>query len=222
MPQTTFKIIKDSSFSNQIKSQYLYESIKTFDKLDCLTKCNKIMTSCPVVTFNHKTKLCEMYRINAANQESNYREIDTDKFINQNYVKQPYDLPTIGLSNYWQFNNNYLDMIGNAHMFGGTPLSRISFVKDRYGIDNSALYLNNAYLNLPNGTYISSDFTLTVWVKLISIKSFYGRLLSISNKSVNVDSIMFSIGSSSLSESTPYIFFQTPHLPFGNISNQLD
>jgi hypothetical protein len=162
------------------------------------------MTSCPVVTFNHKSKRCEMYRIYAANQDFNYTVLETDKFINKNYVKQPYDLPTSELTNYWPFNNNYLDMVGNAHMYGGTPISGISFVKDRYGIDSSALYLKNAYLNLPNGVYISGDFTLSVWVKLISITNNSSRLLSISNDKIYLDSILFSLGVASLTETKPF------------------
>ena len=54
------------------------------------------------------------------------------------------------------------DSVGNAHATGN---SGCTLTTDRCGHANSALALNNGYLTLPQGVYVASPFTFTVWVK---------------------------------------------------------
>lgn len=168
----------------------------------------KLTSSCSIVTFNYDTRLCQIHRYFAIKSPI-YKESKIDILINNNYVKQFSDLPSIGLTNYWSFNNHVNDLIGGANMTGGSSKGK-SFVKDKYGIDSAALYLNDGFYNLPNGVYISGDFTLSVWIKLISSND-YARLLSINN--INnitngfTDSVQFTIGSSLSKQINPYINF---------------
>ena len=66
-----------------------------------------------------------------------------------------------GLTNYWDFNNDYYDKIGKANLFGAV---KVAFVNDRKGRPNSAIYLNNGFINAPNGYYFSGVLSITVWV----------------------------------------------------------
>ena len=39
-----------------------------------------------------------------------------------------------------------------------------TFIADRFGKNNSAVYLNNGYMAAPSGTYFSGDWSATAWV----------------------------------------------------------
>jgi hypothetical protein len=66
------------------------------------------------------------------------------------------------LINYWPIvNGNTVDYIGRANM---TPMANVSFVPDRFGNAQSAVYLNNGYCKLPPGVYFNSTFTITTWI----------------------------------------------------------
>ena len=59
------------------------------------------------------------------------------------------------------------DLVGGADLDGNT--SGYQFVSDRFNNSNSAIYFKSGYLNVPSGVYFSGDFTITVWIKLISL-----------------------------------------------------
>jgi hypothetical protein len=61
--------------------------------------------------------------------------------------------------------SNLSDVVGGANLFGG---SNYSFVPDRFCSQNSAIYLNKGYLQVPEGVYFSGDFTFTGWIYLKS------------------------------------------------------
>ena len=65
--------------------------------------------------------------------------------------------------------SNLTDLISGANLFGG---SSYSFVSDRFGSPNSAIYFNKGYLQVPAGVYFSGDFTVTAWIYLKSYQSF--------------------------------------------------
>ena len=69
------------------------------------------------------------------------------------------------LTYYWPFNNGVTDIVSGVTLSGGSATGK-SFSYDRMNKDLSALYLNNAYYNLPTGTYLYGDCSVTVWVKL--------------------------------------------------------
>ncbi len=84
--------------------------------------------------------------------------------------------------------SNLSDTIGNAHLSNGT---NYSFVQDRYGHLNSCIYFQNGYLQVPSGVYFSSDFTITIWIKLKSYQS-YSRIIDFGNgKSKDMVTIFF-------------------------------
>jgi hypothetical protein len=56
-------------------------------------------------------------------------------------------------------------VIGASHFYGGY---RTSIVNDRFNNPNSAIFLNAGYYLMPGGTYLSNDFTVTVWHNLLN------------------------------------------------------
>ena len=85
--------------------------------------------------------------------------------------------------NYWDFSGSYLDKIGTSHMFGAT---NVTFVPNRNKISNSAIYVNEGYIILPNGTYFDGTFTVTAWIN-IQKHTYLGSFLEIaedSNKNI--------------------------------------
>jgi hypothetical protein len=64
--------------------------------------------------------------------------------------------------------SNLSDIIGNADMING---SNYSFVNDRFGNPNSAIYFNNGFIQLPSNVYFEGDFTITTWFNLKSFKT---------------------------------------------------
>jgi len=65
------------------------------------------------------------------------------------------------LQNNWNFNGNYLDSVGSAHLINGV---NNSLVNDRFGIPNSALSIVNGYMKIPPGVYFSGSFSIISWV----------------------------------------------------------
>jgi hypothetical protein len=72
------------------------------------------------------------------------------------------------LTYYWPFNNGLTDIVSGIKLIGGSTTGK-SFSDDRMNKDFSALYLQNAYYNLPTGIYLYGNCTVTIWVKLETI-----------------------------------------------------
>ena len=68
--------------------------------------------------------------------------------------------------NHWPFSNNLNDIIGKANLTNG-PIGSSNFVKDRFFTSNSAVFLENSFLQLPPGVYLSGDFSILLWFQLI-------------------------------------------------------
>jgi hypothetical protein len=69
------------------------------------------------------------------------------------YQKHP------ALTNYWNFDQSSLnDIQGGANLYDGT---NYQFVEDRFGRQNNALQLNNGYLKIPSGVYLTR---ITPWL----------------------------------------------------------
>jgi hypothetical protein len=73
--------------------------------------------------------------------------------------------------------SNLSDVIGGANLFGG---SSYSFVPDRFGSPNSAIYFNKGHLQVPSGVYFSGDFTVTAWIYLKSYQ-YWSRIFDFGN-----------------------------------------
>jgi hypothetical protein len=70
----------------------------------------------------------------------------------------------------------------NCTLFGGI---NYSFAADRFGFPNSAIYLNNGYLQIPPGIYIHSDFTVIIWIKFYSFNNPYNYIWEFGNSLAN-------------------------------------
>jgi hypothetical protein len=65
--------------------------------------------------------------------------------------------------------SNLSDVVGGANLFGG---GNYSFVSDRFGSPNSAIYFNQGFLQVREGVYFSGDFTFTAWIYLKSYQTW--------------------------------------------------
>jgi hypothetical protein len=110
-----------------------------------------------------------------------------------------------GLVNYWALNlDDTKDYVGRAD---ANSCVNGSFVADRFGNPQSALYLNNGYCRLPSNIYLTGgDFTMTAWINLIQ-PNLYSRILEFSNGN-GFDQVSFGLA-------TTYLYFQ----PFMMIDN---
>jgi hypothetical protein len=107
---------------------------------------------------------------------------------------------TKGLINYWTFNGNVNDSIGNANLYD--PVNA-SLTFDRFGIADSALSLSNGYYKVPSGVFFKgTELTIMGWVKVRSFQT-HSRLIDFGNGIDNENIVM------SLSDGQPYIFLKT-------------
>ena len=58
--------------------------------------------------------------------------------------------------------SNLTDVVGGDKMFGYSFM----YTTDRFCNTNSAIRLQNTYLNVPSGVYFSGDFTIIAWIKI--------------------------------------------------------
>jgi hypothetical protein len=95
-----------------------------------------------------------------------------------------------------------------------TPVSTVSFVPDRFGNSQSALFLNSGYCTVPPGVYFNSSFTITAWVYPKDLSYKYQRILDFSNGG-SQNEVAFAYAVSSLQ---PYIliFYGTSGSTFKN------
>ena len=99
---------------------------------------------------------------------------------------------SVKLINYWPM-SNLSDVVGGANLFGGL---NYSFVSDRFGSPNSAIYFNKGYLQVPEGVYFSGDFTFTAWIFLKSYQS-WSRIFEFGNGDGNDNVALAMNGASS-------------------------
>ena len=90
-----------------------------------------------------------------------------------------------GLINFWPFNNNYNDIIGEANLFGG---SLVSLANDRFGRNSSAIDLNSGYIQAPSGVYFDGDFTVTFWM-FVREQLDYGKVIDFGN-GAGIDNVL--------------------------------
>jgi hypothetical protein len=77
-----------------------------------------------------------------------------------------------GLVSYWPVKGGVMaDLVGLVNTkSAGSP----QFTADRFGNENEAIWVNSvaAYWILPDGVYLSRDFTITAWVKNLACNVF--------------------------------------------------
>jgi hypothetical protein len=108
---------------------------------------------------------------------------------------------TKGLINYWAFNGNVNDVVGNSNLYGGFNAGLTS---DRFGIPDSALNLTNGYLQVPPGVYFNgTELSIMSWVKPRSFRKF-SRLIDFGN-GADQDNVFLSLCE---------YYYSLPHLDF--------
>ena len=109
-----------------------------------------------------------------------------------------------GLINYWPFNGNYSDVIGEADLNGGI---NYSLLENRFGHYSTALNLNAGYRQLPTSVYINGDFSVTFWAYLMAFTPF-SRALILGN-GTPMDNLIISFSGASDPTMTVQIFSGT-------------
>jgi hypothetical protein len=77
-------------------------------------------------------------------------------------------------SNAWEFSNSDLGNLYNC--------TNYYFVRDRFCSPNSAIYLDNGYLQAPADIYFAGDFSITAWIYLKSYGT-WSRIIDFGNGS---------------------------------------
>jgi hypothetical protein len=111
-------------------------------------------------------------------KESNaYFNFKKLKYSNKIKIKERYQPITNGLTNHWSFDKNTFDLIGKAH---ASPTFNTMFTLDKNNKPNSAIYLNDGFLTVPQGVYFYQEFTISVWIKPVFFAN-WARIIDFSN-----------------------------------------
>jgi hypothetical protein len=183
--------ISDSSF-------YLNE-FNSISKLKCISYCTNT-PECVYLVSNQNEK-CFIFKRNFSLFLKNIPEGNSIIYQKQFNKKK-------SLINYWTFNQNLNDQIGNSNMYGGVNAA-LTF--DRFGRANSSLSLVNGYYRVPAGVYFSgTQMTVMGWVKVRNIR-VESRLIDFGNGMLNENIVL------SLSQTTngrPYLYFRSGNNEF--------
>ena len=87
------------------------------------------------------------------------------EIINKIAYDNGYNLVT-SIRNYWKFDSNKYDFITKQT---SPSSSSDSFTTDRFGNKENALLLSSGYIQIPNGIYFDSDFSISFWIKLTDL-----------------------------------------------------
>ena len=201
------------SNQNSIQSNYFYIRMSEFNNyqlldmtflitkfesafvsiLKCSMMCNK-NSECVyfLVEQNNKCLICKRNLTLFLNFDSNGNSL----------IYQKQFEPTIGLINYWSFNKNVNDSIGDAHLYDG---ENAVLTYDRFGRPNCALSLTNGYYKIPPGVYFyGTQFSSMTWVKMKRFQSF-SRMFDFGNGQEN-ENVLLTLCRYS-SSCYPYIIF---------------
>ena len=196
------KITKYNNF--EFDRSFLLNSFESISTLKCLKICSKV-TECFYMIYQQSR--CFIGKSNLT-LFMNYRADGVSR------VYQKQFLQTNGLVNYWAFNGNVKDSIGNADLYGGV---NAALTLDRFGQSNSALSLSNGHYRIPPGVYFSgTQLTIMAWVKIRSFTT-NPRLIDLGNGQ-NIENVILTI--SHFSKSTPYFWFQSDSGAFSRISTK--
>ena len=88
---------------------------------------------------------------------SNSRANTVQESVNENLI------------HYWPFRGDLNDVVSGAHLAEG---QNVSFVQDRNNNANSALSLNDGFVQAPPGVYFNGDFTISAWVRVNQVGNF--------------------------------------------------
>lgn len=94
------------------------------------------------------------------------------------------------MTNYWPFEYNPNDVLGEADLFGGC---NVTYINDRFNKPQAALSITNGYYKIPSKAYLSSSFSVLVWVRLKVINK-WARIFEFGN-GLSYDNIVVSFNS---------------------------
>ena len=109
---------------------------------------------------------------------------------------------TYSLINVWNFNGNIKDSYTGVSLTNATSYS---FVTDRYGTTNGAIYFNSGYAQVTSGVYFGGDFSVLAWVNAQSASQANARLIDFGTSSLAVDNVLIGLESSAL-QMSPYVY----------------
>ena len=92
--------------------------------------------------------------------------------------------------NAWHFDASYLDSVTSLSL---TNPVNVSFTLDRRGRAQSALALNSGYIQLPNATYFTGDFAVSLWVYSAHLTGNWQALLEFKDTDSNWTTNRFNI-----------------------------
>ena len=84
------------------------------------------------------------------------------------YSRSLSQLVKYGLSNLWTFSSNIEDSVTGLNLVNANSYS---FVEDRFGKANSAVFFNSGYSQLPSDVYFSESFSISAWVNVRRVEN---------------------------------------------------
>ncbi len=160
-----------------LNSSFLLNSFDSNSYLKCLTSCTKTPECFYTVFQKNKCFICQSNFIGFSNYTTNGKSLIYRKKLKFSE----------GLINYWTFNRNVHDVVGNANLYDGV---NAAWTLDRFGKPNSALSLSKGYYRVPSGVYFSgTELTIMGWVKVKSIQC-YSRLIDFGNGQSNENIVL--------------------------------
>ncbi len=166
-----------------LDSSYIISSFDSNTNLKCLVRCTKTTECVYAILKQNKCYICKSNLTSFASFTTNGNSLiyqkkqmiqattiksETAAFTTVASTTKMFN-PTDGLTNYWTFNGNVNDVVGNANLYGGVN-AELTF--DRFGKPNSALNLTNGYYQVPPGVYFNgTQFSISAWVKVKNIRS---------------------------------------------------
>ena len=196
---------KINKFNNfQFDQSFILNSFESISNLKCFKICSRTYECIYVVYQQNRCFICKRNLILFLN----YNADGVSSVYQKQYVQ------TNGLINYWTFNGDVKDSIGDADLYGG---ENAALTIDRFGQSNSALSLSNGYYKVPAGVYFSgTQLTIMAWVKVRS-NHINPRLIDFGNGQY-IENVVLTISQST--NGKPYFWFQSGSDSFSSSSSK--
>ena len=110
-----------------------------------------------------------------------------------------------GLTNVWNFNGNLKDSFTGSNV---SDANWFSYVTDRYGSANGAIFFNSGYAQAPSGVYFGGDFSVVAWVNVQSASQDHARLIDFGTSSPEEDNVVVGLDSDAL----PFLYIYSERI----------
>ena len=152
---------------------------------------NKVYKNCFFGTEKTRSSTSTSTKTSTSSSTSTKTSTDTTKSAS---------LSTFGLTAMWTFSNNLLEKLTGTGVLNSTSYS---FVNDRIGTANAALYLNTGFLQVSNGIWFGGSLSIALWANMLKVSS-YGRAVDFGTTSSGSDNIM--LGMFLYTSFTPFFY----------------